>query len=228
MFPIEHRSTAYFTFGRFQPPTIGHAALIRNIHEKAIANNADSYIFVSNSHNNMEKYLKSKKYKQMIQTGIFENIKDNENPLSIVQKIYYLEKMHPDVTFINTANFGITNIMNIVYELGPQGSIGYQHLVFFVGSDRVANFSRIFKDVPYIHIEQAGVQRTLNKNESSLTSISGTKMRMAAVSGDFEKFKKGVIMGLMTENDAYQLMNFVRIGLGYKPIMNAGNFRCRR
>jgi len=226
MIPKEHTSTAYFTFGRFQPPTIGHALLIRNVHERAIADNADSYIFVSKSHNNMKTYLKSKKYKDMIKNNTFESTKDNENPLNIVQKVYYLEKMHPGVRIINTVDFGFTNIVDIVSHLGPDGPVGYKHLVFLVGGDRVSTFRRIFNDIPYVRIEQAGATRTLNNNNSSsLSSISGTKMRIAAVKGDFEKFKKGVLIGLMTENDAFEMMNCVRIGLGYEPIMKAGNLR---
>jgi len=52
---VKHHSKVYFTFGRFQPPTIGHKVLIDKLSELARAEDADAYVFVSSKQNDMEK-----------------------------------------------------------------------------------------------------------------------------------------------------------------------------
>ena len=55
-------------------------------------------------------------------------------------------------------------------------------------------------------------------------------MRMAAVRAtpaDIEAFKRGVMIGAMTEKDAMNLLNAVRVGLGYNPIVSGGKLRTR-
>jgi hypothetical protein len=220
--------TAYFTFGRFQPPTVGHALLIRTVYERAVAAGGDAFVFVSSSKNNMEKYLASRKYKEM-NPLFFESMETNKNPLTVGQKVYYMTKMFSDmdVRIVNTTEFGSTQITDIVFQLGPEGSLGYQQVVFVVGSDRVSGFRKIFKDVPYVRVESAGDART-NNAVNTLASISGTKMRIAAVNADFGRFKRGVMIGSMTEGDAYNMMNDVRVGLGYAPLSSGGLRKTRR
>jgi len=220
--------TAYFTFGRFQPPTVGHAVLIRTVYERAVASGGDAFVFVSSSKNNMEKYLASRKYREM-NPLFFESMETNKNPLSVWQKVSYMKKMFSDmnINIVNTTEFGSTQITDIVFQLGPEGSLGYQQVVFVVGSDRVSGFKKIFKDVPYVRVESAGDART-NNAVNTLASISGTKMRIAAVNADFERFKRGVLIGSMTEGDAFNMMNDVRVGLGYAPLASAGGYRKTR
>lgn len=215
-------ATAYFTYGRFQPPTLGHAALFRTVKEQADAGGGDAYIFVSNSMNKMDKYMASKIYKTMVKTGQFTSIKENENPLSVYQKVKYLKKMHGDlgINIINTTEFGQNNIVDIVHALGPEG-LGYTNLVMLVGSDRVPVFKKTFKDVAFIRIEPYGAKRQDG-------GISGTKMRLAAVSGNFAEFKSGVMTGAMTEADAFDLMNDIRVGLALQPLVKVGGTRKSR
>lgn len=207
------KSVAYFTYGRFQPPTIGHAGLIQSVKEHADIAGADSFVFVSNTINKMEKYTASKKYKDMLKTGVFESIKENENPLSVYQKVKYLKKMHGSlgISIVNTVEFGKTNIVDIADMMGPEG-LGYTKIVMLVGSDRVASFKKAFGDKPFVSIEPFGVKRKVG-------GISGTKMRLAAVAGRFEEFKEGVMTGEMTEKDSFDLMNDIRVGLAFDAIV---------
>ena len=69
--------TAY-TVGRFQPPTIGHGALIRKVIEEA-GDGGEAYVFVSSV------------------------VDKATNPLTVKQKLPILEKMFPDVHFIDTS-----------------------------------------------------------------------------------------------------------------------------
>ena len=207
------KSVAYFTYGRFQPPTMGHAGLIQTVKEKADISNADAFVFVSSTINKMDKYIASKKYKEMLKTGVFESIKENENPLSVYQKVKYLKKMHGaiGINIVNPIEFGNTNIVDIAELMGPKG-LGYEKLVMLVGSDRVASFKKAFTGKSYVTIEPFGVKRTAG-------GISGTKMRLAAVAGRFEEFKTGVMTGEMTEKDVFDLMNDIRVGLAFDPIV---------
>lgn len=207
------KSVAYFTYGRFQPPTTGHAGLIQAVKEKADVTGADAFVFVSSSINAMDKYKASKKYKDMLKTGVFESIKTNENPLSVYQKVKYLKKMHGalGIPIVNPIEFGETNIVEISKLLGPKG-MGYEKLVMLVGLDRVASFKMAFASEPYVSIEPYGIKRKPG-------DISGTNMRLAAVAGRFEEFKNGVMTGEMSEKDCFDLMNDIRVGLAFDPIV---------
>jgi nicotinic acid mononucleotide adenylyltransferase len=202
---------AVFSFGRFQPPTTGHAIVIGNVAQIAAADisGADAYIFPSSSQNIMDVYLRSKKYQYMLKKHVFWSYDGNENPLSIYQKIHYLKLMHGQsgVRFINTTRHGCRNMFSVIDALV---SAGYERLSFVVGSDRVKEFTRLMKKFPFITVLPAGEVRTAK-------SMSGTKMRGAAVRSDFETFKAGVITGDLHEEDARIMMRDVRVGLGLLP-----------
>jgi nicotinic acid mononucleotide adenylyltransferase len=202
---------AVFSFGRFQPPTTGHAIVIGTVAQIAAADisGADAYIFPSSSQNNMDVYLRSKKFQYMLKNHVFWSYEGNENPLSIYQKIHYLKLMHGQsgVRFINTTERGCRNMFSVIDALV---SAGYERLSFVVGSDRVKEFTRLMKKFPFITVLPAGVVRTAK-------TMSGTKMRAAAVRSDFETFKAGVITGDLHETDALAMMRDVRVGLGLLP-----------
>lgn len=212
---------AIFTFGRFQPPTIGHKVLIDSLAEAAQKSGADAYVFVSSRCNDMPKYLKSKKYKAMMDTKTFETCDTNENPLSVYQKVTWLQKMYPDspVRFINTTEHDCRTIFAIADKLR---TAGYTAMTLMVGSDRVPAFEKMFEMSENIEVTSAAKRNTSNKP----SGMSGTKMRQAAVKGDFNAFKAGVLIGNMTEADAKALMNEIREGLGYDA-MGGGSAKDR-
>jgi hypothetical protein len=217
---IEPRAThAIFTFGRFQPPTIGHKVLIDSLEQAAQDMGGDAYVFASSRCNDMPKYLKSRKYKAMVETNVFESCDANENPLSVYQKITWLQKMYPDspVRFINTTEQDCRTIFAIADKLR---TAGYTSMTMMVGSDRVPTFEKMFEMSENITVTAAGKKRNSSNKPSGM---SGTKMRQAAVKGDFDAFKSGVLIGDMTEADAKQLMNEIREGLGYKAIAEGGS-----
>ena len=67
---------AVFTFGRFQPPTKGHAGLIKSVEEKAKELEAKPYVFVSLTQN----ALKNTQWKKAIRPA--KNINDYIFPRS--------------------------------------------------------------------------------------------------------------------------------------------------
>jgi hypothetical protein len=227
----ESKTAVFFTFGRLQPPTIGHKIVIDTIQQMAegYAVPADAYVFVSSNQNDMDAYLRSKKYRTILNSGVFESTGSNENPLSVYDKVKYLKKMYPDVpvSIVNTTecppkpevgpNPGCTQILHILNKLR---SVGYSDITMAVGSDQVEKFARFLKGIKVI-----GAGEARNEAGTGLKAMSGTKMRKAAVAGtaaDIEAFKQGVMVGNMTDDDAMELLNAVRIGLGYGPIVSGG------
>jgi nicotinic acid mononucleotide adenylyltransferase len=221
---VKHHSKVYFTFGRFQPPTIGHKVLIDKLSELAKAEGADAYVFVSSKQNNMEKYKRTKLYKSMKSSGSFMSTDENENPLPVGTKVEILRKMYPSsgVTFIDTTVEGCPLLFNVIDKLrsGTEKDRGYEDLTMGVGSDRVATFENAFKGS--LKVVSLG-ERTVNASNMSAKAMSGTKMREAAISGNKEAFLAGVMIGDMTRDDGIRLMNMIRLSLEYEAIAEGGS-----
>ena len=206
----ENHQNVLFTFGRFQPPTIGHKVLIDFIASESLKlGDTDGYIFVSSTQN-----------KQLRPKNVFESTKQNENPLSVDLKVLYLKKMYPEtsVKFINTTECECRTIFSIIDKLK---SAGYTGLTMAVGSDRVESFKTLMSRVG-VNVIAAG-ERIINASSNSVKAMSGTKMREAAVAGNVNAFKQGVLIGSMTDADAMELLNAVRNGLGYGPLVIGGS-----
>ena len=218
---VKHHSKVYFTFGRFQPPTIGHKVLIDKLSELARAEDADAYVFVSSKQNNMEKYKRTRLYREMQKTGNFMSTDEDENPLPVGTKVEILRKMYPasGVIFIDTTVEECPQLFNVVDKLR---SSGYDDITMGVGSDRVSTFQKVFKDS--LKVESLG-ERTVNAANMSAKAMSGTKMREAAISGNKEAFLGGVLIGEMTREDGIRLMNMIRLSLGYDPVVEGGKTR---
>ena len=180
------RRVAYFTFGRFQPPTLGHGLLIGELAAAAESADADAYVFVSSTQDK------------------------KKNPLTVFQKVAWLQRMFPTINarFINTttclkgyaseAKAGCRTIFAIVDALR---SAGYESVNMFVGSDRVGDFSTL--------LGKAGVE-VVGIGAERGNGISGTKMRAAAAVGDLAGFAAGT--GL-PEAAARELMSQVQVGM---------------
>lgn len=206
--------TAVFTFGRFQPPTIGHGVLVYEVAKQALIEGGDPYIFVSRSCN--KGYIGSRQYKSMYDRNVFESCDANKNPLTSTQKTFYMKKMFPEVRVIDTEVENTPVLSDCIQKLKDKG---YTRLIMVVGSDRIAPFKFVLAE---------GVEKVIPAGEKrdsravGLKGMSGTKMRIAAVSGDYETFKNGVMIGKMTEDLVKQMMNDVRIALGYPAITFGG------
>jgi hypothetical protein len=215
---VKHHSKVYFTFGRFQPPTIGHKVLIDKMADLARDENADAYVFVSSKQNDMEKYKRSKAYKEMVATNKFWSTDLNENPLPVGAKVEFLHMMYPDtpVVFVDTTVERCTQLFNIIDVLR---NAGYTDITMAVGSDRLPTFQKTLKEST-IKVISLG-ERNVNAANMSAKTMSGTKMRLAAIAPDKDSFLKGVIIGNMTEEDGLRLMNMIRLSLEY-PVYTSG------
>lgn len=198
---VKHNDHVYFTFGRFQPPTTGHQLVIEKIKELAEANRADMYVFASSSQNDLVALSKRKNFSRLTSKNTYTTIKLNENPLSIEQKVTILERMYPETPIINTTRLNCRDPYRAVSRLQEAG-YAKENMHMVVGGDRVEAFSKIGIDV-------------VSAGDRSANPMSGTKMRIAAVSNDFDTFKSGIMVGNITEEDAAHIMNDIRVGLGF-------------
>ena len=181
-----------FTFGRFQPPTIGHGLLISTATHIAEKQEADCFIYVSRTQNK------------------------KENPLPVDRKIYFLKRMFPKVNFVAAGEDTRTPI-----EVAKHLNKKYKNLILVVGSDRVEGFSKLLnsyngKEYHFDTIEVLSAGER-DPDSDSVSGMSGTKMRLAAKDNDFESFKKG-LPNNFTSVDAKRMMGELRSGMGLEVI----------
>jgi len=224
------KKNVVIVYGRFQPPTIGHGILIHKMEQKMIEEDADGYICLSKSvntvpesftrkGNNISKYgLFSRNARKMF----FSEPKENRNPLTANTRIKFLRKMYPttSVKFINgeTCDYTPIKFVNRLKE------IGYEDITILVGSDRASSFSDLGANV---WVEKVGDVRT-SDFRGHASGMSGTLMRKAAFSGNYELFKQGCKIGLMTDDDVKELMDSVRMGLGFNSSIRRVRINKRR
>ena len=204
--PSTETKTAYFIFGRFQPPHIGHAHLINILYEKAEKDGADPYVFPTSTTEPPEK-----------------------NPLAIERKIVYLKKMfpprlYPTLSIINTTTQDCKTIYKVV---GHLKKAGYTNITLFVGQDRVDSFTKQFEVPKFIEefgtVSIFGIERPENDAEISAMSVSAavsapikmsaTMVRRYANSGNSESFAKATQIGNMTETNVSTMMSNIKAGL---------------
>ena len=185
--------TAVFTFGRFNPPTVGHEKLVTAVQNVARSKGGEYFVYPSHSQD------------------------PKKNPLSQPQKIKYMKKMFPKYKRNIVASTGKTALA-IASELYSKG---YTNLVMVVGSDRVQEFQRIldryngedkahgFYDYDKIEVVSAGER---DPDAEGVEGMSASKMRAAAVAGDFKSFRMGTPKTLSDANTK-KMFNDIRKGM---------------
>jgi hypothetical protein len=152
----------YFTFGRFQPPTIGHAENFNAVASKA--GRCDYYIYLSQTQ------------------------KQGTDPLPPGRKLYYAKKIFPNLKAnIRTGK----DPVSILSELQSQGYddavmvVGSDRVQAMQWIKRYNGKDYTFRKLDIISSGQRDA-------DGDTFAISGTKMRRAAAAGDFESFKAGI------------------------------------
>ena len=205
---------AYFMFGRFNPVTVGHGSIFRQLAEDARQDGADAYVFVSSTQNS------------------------NKNPLSIEQKMEYINKLYGDlgIHFINTTSCHLGN------KVGPCKSVPsvlerlremrYTNLFMYVGSDRVEDFQWIPKSNIKKREQGANINPVVlvNKmpprsNNNFIASMSASKIRAAALtmsrpgSEEDESSIQFIRRGTgLSRNNTIQLRQDIRNAIFSSPI----------
>ena len=183
---------AVFSFGRFNPPTTGHAKLADRLSKVARTAGGDPMIFTS--HSNDKK----------------------KNPLPHKVKVKYLRKFFGKK--IGVPDVSARTVFDIATALYNQG---YRDIYMVVGSDRIREFDTLLKKYNSvkgrhgfykfnnIEIVSAGER---DADADDVSGMSASKMRAFAEKGDLDSFKQGV--PTRNAREAEQLYKDVRKGMG--------------
>lgn len=193
--------TAVFTFGRLNPPTTGHGKLIDAMAREQKKNaGAKMHVFVSHSQD------------------------AKKNPLDYKRKVAYIKKMFPKYAK-NVTTDSSRNIFEVLVSLYNKG---YASIIMVVGSDRVDEFEKLINEYngvksrhgyygfDNVEVVSAGER---DPDAEGLEGMSASKMRKAAMDGDFDSFKQGVPDGF---RDAEKLYKDVRSKMGIREEKNMG------
>lgn len=177
----EKGKTAVFTYGRNNPPTIGHEKLFDKTMEVANQHGAKAHIFTSHS-----------------QDG-------KKNPLSGEHKVKLIQHAYPQA-HVAASHKAMPSLFHIASHLHDQG---HHHLVMVAGSDRVKEYQDSlnkyngvrgphgYYNFKSIKVVSAG-QR--DPDQEGAAGMSGTKLRAHASAGNKEKFKSGLMSKLSDEH----------------------------
>ena len=192
---VEEQRECFFTFGRMNPPTIGHGKLMNVLSTKAGRNPYKVYLSQSQD--------------------------AKKNPLSYDQKIKHVRKMFPKHGRNVILNKKVKNVFDIAVSLHDQG---FNRITMVVGADRIAEFETLlnkyngtkarhgFYNFEKISIVSAGDR---DPDAEGVEGMSASKQRANASANDFTTFSQGVPSN-MNNRDAKKLFNDIRTGMGLK------------
>lgn len=192
---IEEEREVYFTFGRMNPPTIGHGKVMDTLAAKS--GKYDYKVYLSQSTN------------------------PKKDPLSYTDKIKHVRKMFPKHARQVIMDKDVKNVFDVAAKLYEQG---YTKINMVVGADRIREFEVLlnkyngtkarhgFYNFKKINVISAGER---DPDATGVEGMSASKQRANAAANDFVTFSQGVPKS-MSNQDARKLFNDVRKGMGLK------------
>ena len=194
-FLVEEEKTVYFTFGRMNPPTIGHEKLLTTLSSKAGKN--PYRIFLSPSQDK------------------------DKNPIDYKTKVKFARKAFPkharSIVLTPTAR----NIMEVASKIYEEG---FKNVVMVVGSDRIREFETRLNAVNgkkgrhgFFNFQKISVISAGDRDPDAegTQGMSASKMRAAVTNKDFTTFSQGLPKSVSNQ-DAKTIYNTVRKGMGLK------------
>jgi hypothetical protein len=182
--------TLTVTFGRFNPPTVGHKKLLDAA--KKAAQGGELKVYPSRTQD------------------------PKKNPLDPDMKISYMKKMFPEFEENIVNDDEMRSIFNVLTTAGDQG---YKNVNIVVGSDRQAEFENLatkyngeLYNFDQIRVISAGVR---DADAAGVEGMSASKMRKAVQDDDLDSFRRGTPKEL-DDGDTTALFNAVRQGMGVK------------
>ena len=192
---VEETKEVYFTFGRMNPPTIGHGKVMDALKSKA--KGADYRVYVSQSQDT------------------------KKNPLSYSDKIKHLRKMFPSHARQVMVDKKVRTAIEALVSLY---NAGYRKINMVVGEDRFSEFDTLlnnyngvkarhgFYNFENINVISAGRR---DPDAEGVEGMSASKMRGFAQNNNFQDFAQG-LPSKVNNKDARKLFNDVRKGMGLK------------
>lgn len=194
-FLVEEEKTVYFTFGRMNPPTIGHGKLLDVLASKAGRN--PYRVFLSHSQDK------------------------NKNPLQYKDKVKHVRKMFPKHARSIMSTTSVKTAIDALVSLYNEGFI---RVVMVVGSDRIIQFDTLlnkyngvksrhgFYNFKSIKVISAGER---DPDADGVEGMSASKLRVLAKDNDFTSFSQG-LPRQFSNSDSRNMFNLVRKGMGLK------------
>lgn len=199
---IEEEKTVFFTFGRMNPPTIGHGKLLDKL--ASIAGRNPYRVYLAQTQDTQK------------------------NPLSYADKIKHVRKMFPKHARSVMVNKDVRTVLEACADMH---NLGFRRVTMVTGADRVLEFETLltkyngvdnrhgFYNFMSINVVSAGDR---DPDADGVEGASATKQRKAAVDNDFTTFAQGVPQTLSTK-DTRKLFNDVRTGLGLEETASFKN-----
>ncbi len=165
---VEDKGILTVAFGRFNPPTSGHKKLLDKVAEVA-GEEGDYRIYPSRS------------------------VDPKKNPLDPDTKISVMRQMFPEhgERIVNDDKF-----VSIIDVLKWASEEGYSGINIICGADRKAEYEKVstkyngdLYDFQEIYVEDAGER---DPDADGVEGVSASKLRKAALDGDFETFRSGI------------------------------------
>ena len=185
-------SKAVFTFGRMNPPTVGHEKLVNKVRAVARAHKGDSLIYLSHTHK-LPKYPLEYKDKIKLAKKAFGNIVKMSRANTIIKVLQELEKKYDEVVLV----------------VGSDRVSDFRELI------NKYNGKEYSFDT--IDVVSAGER---DPDADDVSGMSASKMRAIAADGDIASFKQGLPRNL--QRDADNIMKSVRKGLNYEEYQTSG------
>ncbi len=162
---LDKANTLVFAFGRFNPPTIGHAKLMSRVITEARKNNANHIVYASASTDR------------------------RSNPLDVNTKVKFMKKMFPRNN-IKAAGGNQRTFIEILKFFNRM----YGNIIMIAGSDRISEFQKLSdkyngRDYNYKSIKLVSSGER-DPDAEGVTGISASKMREMAKRDDYNSFKK--------------------------------------
>jgi len=178
-------------FGRFNPPTVGHEKLLNTISQTA-GKGGQYRIYPSRSED------------------------PKKNPLPAGEKVQYMRKAFPQHANAIVDDEKTRNIFDVLKAADAKG---YSSVNIVVGSDRVKEFENLANkyngklyNFDKINIVSAGER---NADAQGVEGMSASKLRKAAIDGDFAAFRSGVSKNL-DDKTTRQLFDTIRKRMNVK------------
>ena len=199
----EAKETVVFTFGRFNPPTIGHEKLIKKVSQ--VAGSDPYYIYPSFTTN------------------------PKKDPLPHALKVAFMKKMFKKYAKNIIADKDSKTAINIAVKLYDKG---FKKLVMVAGSDRVQEFDKLLNTYNGVEGKKHGFYKFDNisvvsagerdPDAEGVEGMSASKMRAAASDGDYDSFSTG-IPATLSDTDKKKLYRDVRKYMGIREERNMGD-----
>jgi hypothetical protein len=192
----ENGKSVIFCFGRFNPPTAGHAMLFDEMKDYSDRNNCEYRIFTSSSNDT------------------------KSNPLDYNTKVDFIKKIHTEhaANVVNSSE--LSTFTKVASYLQSEG---YVNAAFIGGSDREKFFNTVIAPYNGVTVGKKGPIKDSYSFESltfvnagnredgadGVEGISGTLARQDAVDGNLQAFTEHTGAGEYSED----LFNAVRSGM---------------